>query len=154
MLSNAMFYLLWKIILDPFLCGSARPRSQEQDGWAVGWNWIFCSEHVSRFRGIVCPSGPFWRAYREVILMSLQGGQEQDGGDEGVKGWPFWLASDRPGPKSRMEGLGEANEDRNFRGLDSCHNFMYYLEYKTLLYKALRFGFCKVRTVPLKSSQI
>ena len=36
MLSNAMFYLLWKIILDPFLCASARPRSQEQDGWAVG----------------------------------------------------------------------------------------------------------------------
>ena len=31
-----MFYLLWGIIFYPFLCASARPRSQEQDGWAVG----------------------------------------------------------------------------------------------------------------------
>ena len=35
--------------------------------------------------------------------------------------------------KTRMEGLCEANEDRNFRGLDCCHNFMYYLEYLKFL---------------------
>ena len=79
-----------------------------------------------------------------TILTSLQGGHFDEPTGRSRTGWrgcrsqrmtilislrSTWTL--RPG--WTMEGLYEANEDRNFRGLDCCHNFMYYLEYLKFL---------------------